>query len=487
MKQTIYMLLLLPFLLWNCHPKQPPRVTAFTDSIPAIYPDYVSVTVPAQIAPLNFSLCSYREGYVTFSCGKDSFSVSTTSGFFDLPATEWKKLLASAAGNRVTVAICAKTAEGWKAFRRFVFTVSNDSIDPYVAYRRIAPGHQLWGEMGIYQRELASFRESTILENRLSDNNCMNCHAFCMNDPGKMLLHIRSKHGCTVLTDQEAIETLDTKTDGAVSALVYPYWHPSGEYIACSVNNTTQDLHATHRTEVYDKASDVVVYHVKKREIHTVAQLSSAGRLETFPAFSPDGRWLYFCSAPALPLPDSLRRLRYSLCRIAFNASDGTFGTTVDTLFDAGKEKKSFLFPRVSPDGRFMLGTLTDYGTFPIWHRDADLHMIDLRTGKPVACEEANSDDTESYHSWSANGKWVIFSSRRLDGLYTRLFISHVEESGKLSKPFLLPQATGSYYTELMQSYNVPEFIRGKVPVDPYTLSNRIKKGKNASVLLKKN
>ena len=39
----------------------------------------------------------------------------------------------------------------------------------YIAYRLIDPGYQLWNEMGIYQRELASFDQEPILENRLMD------------------------------------------------------------------------------------------------------------------------------------------------------------------------------------------------------------------------------------------------------------------------------------------------------------------------------
>lgn len=157
---------------------------------------------------------------------------------------------------------------------------SEDPIDPYIAYRLIDPGYQLWNEMGIYQRELSSFDQEPILENRLTDNNCMNCHSFCMQDPDKMLFHVRAKYGCTVFVDGDRIETLDTKTDRTISALVYPSWHPSGKFVAFSINNTTQDTHPVHRTEVYDKASDVVVYDVEKQEIITTQALFSKNVLK---------------------------------------------------------------------------------------------------------------------------------------------------------------------------------------------------------------
>ena len=208
----------------------------------------------------------------------------------------------------------------------------------------------------------------------------------------------------------------------------------------------------------------------------------SKKRFETFPAFSPDGRHLYFCSAPALDMPSELPDLRYSLCRIAFDPETRAFGTTVDTLFRAETVQRSFLFPRVSPDGNYLLGTTTAYGTFPIWHKDADLCMLDLQTGEPISTDVANSPDTESYHTWSSNGRWVIFSSRRLDGLYTRLFIAHVSEGGVLSKPFALPQPSAEYYTLLTRSYNIPEFVKGRVNVGSYDLASLIKDDKRQKV-----
>lgn len=268
----------------------------------------------------------------------------------------------------------------------------------------------------------------------------------------------------------------------AISALVYPSWHPSGKFVAFSINNTTQDTHPVHRTEVYDKASDVVVYDVEKQEIITTQALFSKKRFETFPTFSPDGKQLYFCSAPALKVPGELRDLRYSLCRVSFDPESRTFGSVVDTIFQAETEGQSILFPRVSPDGKYLLCTTTSYGTFPIWHKDADLCMFDLSTGAQVPTEEANSPDTDSYHSWSSNSKWVVFSSRRLDGLYTRPFIAHVGERGVLSKPFVLPQKSTEYYTFLTKSYNIPEFVKGKVKTDTYKLVSRIKEGKNQQI-----
>lgn len=469
-------------LLGGCSAPQPPVATARIEADPAIFPDYTGVTIPATIAPLHFQVTSHPDACAVFKTGDISFPVYAADGVITIPSADWKRLTASAIGKEIEVTVLVREKEEWKAFHPFTIAVSADPIDPYIAYRLIDPGYQLWSEMGIYQRELASFKQDAILENRQTDHNCMNCHSFCNRDPEKMLLHIRAKHGCTVLADNGRIETLDTKTEHTLSALVYPSWHPSGKYIAFSVNNTTQETHPVHRTEVFDKASDVVVYDVEKKEVFTAFPLFSPGRFETFPTFSPDGKTLYFCSAPALPVPDSLQRLQYSLCKISFDPDKCRFGTVVDTLYRAETNGKSILFPRLSPDGRFLLATVTAYGTFPIWHKDADLYMLDLVTGEAVTADAANSADTESYHSWSSNGKWVVFSSRRIDGLYTLPFIAHVDERGVFAKPFLLPQASPGYYTGLTKSYNIPEFVKGKVKTNPYRLATKVKEGKHTSV-----
>ena len=151
--------------------------------------------------------------------------------------------------------------------------------------------------------------------------------------------------------------------------------------------------------------------------------------------------------------------------------------TIITQLGDARANGKSVSFPRVSPDGRFMLCTLSGYGTFPIWHKDADLYMIDLKSGVGSYPETLNSNDTESYHSWSSNGRWVVFSSRRLDGLYTRPFIAYVGKDGKTGKPFLLPQKEADYYAGLMKSYNIPEFVTGKVTNRSYQIRRLAEQG----------
>ncbi len=241
--------------------------------------------------------------------------------------------------------------------------------------------------------------------------------------------------------------------------MVYPYWHPSGEWIAFSTNETHQDFHFSdaNRIEVYDVKSDVVLYNMKTKKVISPDIISAADKFETFPAFSPDGRKLIFCSADSVAMPERYKDVKYNLLEIDFNPETGALGNKIDTLYNAAANGCSVKFPRVSPNGKYLLFTTSAYGNFSIWHKDADLEMMDMESKEFLDIKMANSNDVESYHSWSSNSRWIVFSSRHLDGQFTRPFIAYVDENGMISQPFLLPQESAYYYDRSMFSFNIPE------------------------------
>lgn len=476
MKKFYFPLVAFLFLCLSCTNKV--TISQQTDKSLAMIPDYSGVTIPFNIAPLNFGAdCGDKESCLLIKGEKKELQVSGNEKGFQIPEDEWRELLQNSIGKELTFTVCLKEENGWTGYKPFTVKVASESIDPYIAYRRIAPGYTLWGKMGIYQRDLTSFTETAILENSDTKGNCMNCHSFCKQNPQKMFFHLRKEYASSILIDGSEIEKLNTKTDQTISAMVYPSWHPSGNYIASSVNATKQIFHSAdaNRIEVYDEASDIIVYDTKGHRILTSPLLSSKTKFETFPTFSADGKTLYFCSADSCKMPDEYQKAKYSICAIAFNEKDGTFGNTIDTVYSAPRSGKSASFPRISPNGKWLLFTEAAYGNFSIWHKDADLHMIDLDTRKEVDIQAINSPETESYHSWSSNSHWVVFSSRRMDGLYTRPYIAYVSDKGEVSRPFAVPQKEADYYTLLMQSYNIPEFITGRVEMPKEKLVDAIK------------
>lgn len=442
-------------------------ITGEINEVPAIFPDYTDVTIPANIAPLNFKLekKDYSASFLLITSEDKEIKVKGRNGSFRIPVREWKELLEVSAGKDIQVRVCVKKEGQWVGFKPFSWHVAGEPVDPYIAYRLIEPGYTLWHEMGIYQRRLEDYDQSAVIENKMTGNNCMNCHSFCNRDPDKMLFHMRKSYAGTYMADGESVEKLNTKTDRTISALVYPSWHPSGKYVAFTVNDTKQafHMHDPNRIEVFDMASDVVVYDVEKKELITVPHLFSKQCYETYPTFSPDGRTLYFCTADVREMPGDFEKVKYSLCSVSFDPEKKMFGESVDTLYNAREMDRSVSLPRVSPDGKFLLYTLSSYGNFFIWHKDADLYMIHLESGTHHPLHEANSRFAESYHSWSSNSRWIVFSSRRMDGLYTHPYFAYIDENGNAAKAFMLPQKDAGFYHKFMKSYNIPEFVEGRI------------------------
>lgn len=438
-----------------------------SQTLPAIFPDYTDVTIPPNMAPLNFMMEGAEHIQARFLVdGREMLAVSGDETI-DIPAEGWQTLLHKAAGGKMQVEVAAWDAKhpDGIAYRPFTVEVARDSIDPWIAYRLIEPGYEAWRFMGIYQREISSFTEREIVSNKTTKSACVNCHHFDRRSAQRMMFHARGENGGTIFLDHGQLKKIDPKATGPHKGAVYPAWHPEGRYLAFSSNTTNQTFFGQGRQpiEVYDRASDLILYDTQEDRMTADPRFTDERTMETFPAWSPDGRWLYFCSAPAKQLPDERHEMHYSILRVAFDSHTGLFGA-VDTVYNARTEGGSASFPRISPDGRWLLFTLADYGTFPIWHDEADLKMTDLTTGKAADVEAWNAkNQTDSYHAWSANGRWVMFASRRLDGRYTRVYFGYLDGNGKAHKPFLLPQKDPRSNTLRLKSYNIPDFVDGPV------------------------
>ena len=454
--------------------------------LPFIYPDYTNVTVPVNIAPLTFEVGNKADGIVAkLTAGQEEVVCGGTKVQPD--ASDWKKLVENAKGNAITVDVYIQTNDQWTHYKPFNIYVSPDSIMPYISYRLIAPSYVLYKDLTISQRCLENYDESVIYDNMLcmegAKGQCINCHNYQQYNPERMQFHARQYLGGTVIAYDGKVKKVDMGNDSILSAGVYPTWHPWLPLIVYSTNKTVQTFHITNpdKIEVYDIASDLIAYNVERNEVTNIE--NDTTEFECFPFWAPDGKALYYCSAHfefqdtidhGLELINRFREVKYNLYRKSFNPESMQFGPR-ELVFDAAAMDKSATLPRVSPDGRYLMFTLGSYGIFHIWHHDADLWMIDLATGEARNMEEINSPDVESYHSWSSNGRWVVFSSRRYDGNYTRPFFAHIDKDGHASKPFELPCADPDYHRQFMRSYNIPEFMRGPVTIRPQDFADVLK------------
>ncbi len=442
---------------------------------PNIAPDYSGVVIPPNIAPLNFRILERGQAYrvrIRSQRGAPIDLVSRT-GSIHIPSRAWHALLDANGGEQIFVDVFVKSADnGWLHFQPIANTIAEEDIDGTLVYRFMKPIYNAWKDIGVYQRRLTDFKVSQVLHGRSFGEGCLNCHSFVGNAPDTMTIGLRSAaYGShTLLARNGTVRKIGAKWG-------YTAWHPSGRLAVYSINKVCQLFHTggLEVRDVVDLDSALVCYHVESNKALCPAELADKDWLETYPTWSPDGRFLYYCSAPilwqdrsAVP-PENYDKLKYDLRRVAYDIETDRWGEA-ETVLAAEETGLSILLPRISPDGRFLLFCMCRYGCFPVYQPSSDLYLMDLATGdyRKLA---TNSAYSESWHSWSGNSRWIAFSSKRQGGSLTRTYFSYVDETGRVHKPFVLPQKDPAYYDSLLETYSVPELVKAPVRVNRSVLA----------------
>ncbi len=434
-----------------------------------IYPDYSSTIIPANIASLNFMV--QEEGtyyFVRVYCEKGkAIEIYSRSGDIVIPTRRWRKMLKMNRGGELCFDIFVRTeTQTWIRYSTITNKIAKEEIDRYLVYRRMHPTHYpIKGRVGIFQRNLENFDEKLLLDNRYYMGGCVNCHTFSHNQRCDMLMGVRvARYGAmTLLIEDGKVSKIETK-------MGYTTWHPSGKLAVYSINKLPMFYH-TVRKEVQDTVdmeSALAYYLAETKVVKTTPELSKKERLETWPMWSADGRYLYFCSAERLWMddkkvpPDNYDKVKYDLVRISYDIDRDDWGE-VETVISSGDTGMSIAMPRLSPDGRWLIFCMIDYGFFPPWQQSSDLYIMDLRAAEETGRFEyrrleINSGESEAWHSWSSNSRWIVFSSKRDYGGFTRSYISYIDENGRAYKPVIVPQKGPEFYASCIEAFNTPEF-----------------------------
>lgn len=486
MKRHIFLFPILIFLgvVTACGPNRKEwhqiRLLAGKDAL--LWPDYTDIAVPVNIAPLNCYIVPSHQNYTLKAYGVSSDTLKMTGRYrirFD--EKTWHRFLQQNAGERITVEVQLKEKDTYTDYRFFIDV--RDSIDPFMVFRLIEPSYQTSFWLQTIETDLRHGTTRSLFDNRLQKIGCENCHTFAQGDGNYLVYHVRFSRTGTFIVRHDTVLRVNLKSPRFPQGGVYPAWHPNKKLIAFGTSSAYPFVHAkdiVRRTEVFDSLGDIIVYDINRNVIFTDRRISGAEVEETFPWWSPDGKYLYLCQSPNPPrdsLEDDVdysKKIKYNLVRIAFDETTQIFGR-IDTLVDAAVTHQTVSFPRISPDNRFLVFCLSDHGTFPIRHPESDLYMIDLQKPLQTAdsnwlpasrhyamkkMENINSEFTESYHTWSSNSKWLMFSSKREDNLYSRPYFTYVDSTGTSTKPFVLPQKDPAFYLTFLKSFNVPELAR---------------------------
>ena len=438
--------------------------------LPRIAPDYLEVVIPPNLAPLNLSIQEPGIEYqlrVSGSRGQP-LELRQSHPHVRFPLPEWKELLGTNRGGTLRWNIAVRNPAGeWIPYAPFESRVAEEEIDRYILYRRLRPLFSYYKHLGIYQRNLETFEEKPVLRNDSFEHGCVNCHTFLQGAPDRFAINFRARSGTpTLLIDSNRISRIDTK-------MGYLSWHPNGKLLAFSANTITQFFHIAGpaNRDIYDARADLNIFHVDDRTVEKPAAIAVPDRSENWPCWAADGRHLYYCSAPAVAFRDE-RSFRYDLLRIPYDPDQNRWGEP-ETLFSGAEHRLSAHQPRVSPDGHYLVFTVTDSGSFPVFRSNSELFLLRLDT-RELEPLPINSNQADTWHCWSSNGRWLVFGSKRLDGVFTRLLITHVDPAARFSKPLLLPQEDPTYYDTCLDNFNVPELVRGPVQISEEELARAV-------------
>jgi len=310
---------------------------------------------------------------------------------------------------------------------------------------------------------------------------CGNCHSFADNgstlgldvdygnDKGAYAIIPVSKH--MVMDDAKIMTWADYKReDGELTFGLLSRVSPTGRYVISTVKDRSvfvpiPDLMIS---QLFFPIKGILV--VYDRETKTFSPLPGADDpqyVQTNAAWSPDGKEIVFARTKAhhaerleqqnsalvdeKDVPEftvEKQPFRYDLYRIPFN--DGKGGTP-EPLRGASDNGMSNFFPKYSPDGKWIV--FCKAKSYMLLQPDSELYIIPAAGGVARRLRY-NTARMNSWHSWSSNSRWLVFSSK-VNTPYTQLFLTHIDENGNDSPPVLLER-----FTSPDRAANIPEFVR---------------------------
>jgi tetratricopeptide (TPR) repeat protein len=314
---------------------------------------------------------------------------------------------------------------------------------------------------------------------------CGNCHSFSDdgstlgldvdygNDKGAYGILPVSQH--MVMDDAKIITWSDYKReDGELTFGLLSRVSPTGRYVISTVKDRSvfvamPDLMIS---QLFFPIKGILA--VYDREAKTFSALPGADDpqyVQTNAVWSPDGNEIVFARAKAYrsehleqqnsalvdekDVPEftvEKKPFRYDLYRIPFN---GGKGGTAEPVQGASANGMSNFFPKYSPDGKWIV--FCKARSYMLLRPDSELYIIPAQGGVARRLRY-NTARMNSWHSWSSNSRWLVFSSK-VNTAYTQLFLTHIDENGNDSPPVLLER-----FTSPDRAANIPEFV--KLPGD---------------------
>jgi hypothetical protein len=307
---------------------------------------------------------------------------------------------------------------------------------------------------------------------------CANCHSFDQagttlamdadfaNDKGSYIITPIKPQ--MVLTPGDIMTWNDFTHSGPTSGLLSQI-APDGRHVISTVQDMAVFVPRPPLafSQLFFPVKGILcVYDRQTREFRSLPGANDPNFVQSNPNWSPDGREIVFARSRIADFSrtrgQGLRPLtrdecevlledgkpfRFDLYEIPFNEGRGG---TPQPLAGASHNDMSNYFPRYSPDGRWIVFCRAN--SYMLLQPDSELFIIPAGggTARRLRC---NTRRMNSWHSWSPNGKWLVFSSKAWSD-YTQLCLTHIDENGDSSPPVLL-----AHLTAPDRAANIPEFV----------------------------
>jgi len=397
-------------------------------------------------------------------------------------STAWEKIK-KMQGNTdfVFTVIGEKKKDSFFPSGRIHFSISSDPVGADIFYRAVTlPFSYAVKNVGTIEWYMGSVKGSK--PRKMLDNLpvCGNCHSFSTkqpliamdvdygNDKGSYIIS-SAKDTCE-LKPKDIITWSDYKREDEELTLgLLSQISPDGNYVLSTVKDLSIfvaiDNNLAYSQLFFPIKGIIGIYDRNKKSFDALNGANDPKYVQSNPTWSPDGKKVVFAKTDAyinekvkkagralLSLDDVAefksgnKPFKYDLYSVDFNNGKGGVSTP---LPGASNNGKSNYFPKFSPDGKWIVFCQAD--NFMLLQRDSRLYIMPSSGGEPRLMN-CNMNEMNSWHSWSPNGRWLVFSSKNR-GLYTQLYLTHIDENGMDSPPILLENLCFD-----QRAANIPEF-----------------------------
>lgn len=413
------------------------------------------------------------------------FGATTTEQKWKPARKEWEKIKSISYDKKVDFSVTSVKDGKSISSANISFSVSKDSVNAPIFYRDVPlPFSHALANLKTIRWRIGDISSDSIAPIAMENLYvCANCHSLSAN-------------GRTLGMDVDAHSDKDAYgiTDIAKETILYKMLHwskgqnglptygllssvsPKANYLASTIGDheffvTRPD---TAYSQLFFPIKGVICICDRHKDTYSILPgADDTNYVQTNPVWSPDSKYIYFAYSKAIdskesgfitsfnkdtavynrfvePFIEGKRDYKYDIYRIPFN--DGK-GGKAEPIEGASKNGMSNYFPKISPDGKWMVYCRAK--NFMLLQPDSKLYILPASGGSPRLMN-CNLSNLNSWHSWSPNGKWLVFSSKER-GKYTKLYLTHIDEFGNDSPPVLLENLGMEG-----RACNIPEFVNIK-------------------------